>query len=164
MVSHHVLLAECSVHSQSWRTSCALWCYAEHPVLFHSMGIITPEQAEWSSHPLPFCLVLQKLISAIGIDPACSDPACSGLRHCGSFRSLVHLAQAIAPSLAAEGLKAYDDDVHHCCAECTSVGTTDKPQQGRSSQASTERSSQASAERSSQASAERSRPSFQLLT
>ena len=48
------------------------------------------------------------------------------LCHCGSFSKLVHLARSIPPSLVAEALKGYDDDVHQCISECTSIDTTDK--------------------------------------
>ena len=36
------------------------------------------------------------------------------LRHCGSFSKLVHLARSTPPSLVAEALNRYDDDVRQC--------------------------------------------------
>ena len=48
------------------------------------------------------------------------------LRQCGSFSKLVHLARSTPPSLVAEALKGYDDDVCQCFSECTTIDTTDK--------------------------------------
>ena len=61
-----------SIHLSPW----ALWCYSQHPVLFHHMGIITSEMDVRHSDPLGpflFCLVLLMIISGIGINPACND-------------------------------------------------------------------------------------------
>ena len=75
MVSLQALLNVCSVHSPElapW----ALWCYGQHPVLFHPMDIITSEMGVQQGDPLGpllFCLVLQTIISAIGMDSACND-------------------------------------------------------------------------------------------
>ena len=43
-----------------------------------------------------------------------------------SFSKLVHLARSTPPSLVAEALKVYDDDVRQCFSESTSIDTTDK--------------------------------------
>ena len=45
-------------------------------MLFHQMGIITSEMGVQQGDPLCpllFCLVLQKIISTIGVDPTCND-------------------------------------------------------------------------------------------
>ena len=47
------------------------------------------------------------------------------LRQCGGFCKLVHLSRSTPPSLVADALRLYDDDVHQCFTECTSVDTPD---------------------------------------
>ena len=47
-----------------------------------------------------------------------------GLLLCGSFSKLVHLARSTPPSLVAEALKGYDDDVRQCFS--ASIDRTDK--------------------------------------
>eukprot|EP00731_Ephydatia_muelleri_P033608 Em0033g24a len=46
------------------------------------------------------------------------------LRQCGGFCKLVHLARSTPPSLIAEGLEYFDNDVRHCFALSTAVDTT----------------------------------------
>ena len=47
------------------------------------------------------------------------------LRQCGGFSKLVHLSRSTPPSLVADALRLYDDDVRQCFTECTSVDTPD---------------------------------------
>ena len=47
------------------------------------------------------------------------------LRQCGGFCKLVHLSRSTPPSLVADALRLYDDDVRQCFTECTSVDTPD---------------------------------------
>ena len=43
------------------------------------------------------------------------------LRQCGSFCKMVHLARSTPPSLMADALQMFDNDIHHAFAECTAV-------------------------------------------
>ena len=67
LVSRQALLDECSAHFPEllpW----ALWCYGQHPTLWHPMGIISSETGVQQGDPLGpmfFCLVLHKLVTAI---------------------------------------------------------------------------------------------------
>ena len=75
MVSRQAVLDECSVHFPEL-APLAHWCYGQHPVLFHQMGIITSEMGVQQGDPLGpllFCLVMQKIISTIGVDPTCNS-------------------------------------------------------------------------------------------
>ena len=53
-----------------------LWCYGQHPLLLHPLGTVSSEsgvQQGNSLGPLLFCLVLQKIVSAIDSDKDCSS-------------------------------------------------------------------------------------------
>ena len=43
------------------------------------------------------------------------------LRQCSSFCKMVHLACSTPPSLMADALQMYDNDIHDAFAECTAV-------------------------------------------
>eukprot|EP00731_Ephydatia_muelleri_P012448 Em0006g1342a len=54
----------------------AAWCYGQHPLLWSPMGTIMSESGVQQGDPLGpllFCLVLQKVLSAIASDPNCFD-------------------------------------------------------------------------------------------
>ena len=51
------------------------------------------------------------------------------LRQCGGFCKLVHLSRSTPPSIVADALRLYDDDVRQCFTECTSVDTPDHTSQ-----------------------------------
>eukprot|EP00731_Ephydatia_muelleri_P033192 Em0026g12a len=71
------------------------------------------------------CAIASKLLSQLeevgSVDP---QVALLLLRQCGSFCKLVHLARSTPPSLIAEGLEYFDNDVRHCFALSTAVDTT----------------------------------------
>ena len=71
------------------------------------------------------CATASKLLSQLeevgSVDP---QVALLLLRQCGGFCKLVHLARSTPPSLIAEGLEYFDNDVRHCFALSTAVGTT----------------------------------------
>ena len=75
LVSRQALLDECSAHFPEllqW----AAWCYGQHPLLWSPMGTIMSESGVQQGDPLGpllFCLVLQKVLSAIASDPICFD-------------------------------------------------------------------------------------------
>ena len=75
LVSRQALLDECSAHFPEllqW----AAWCYGQHPLLWSPMGTIMSESGVQQGDPLGpllFCLVLQKVLSAIASDPNCFD-------------------------------------------------------------------------------------------
>ena len=75
LVSRQAVLDECLHHFPElfpW----TLWCYGQHPSLLHSLGTISSESGVQQGDPmgsLLFCLVLQKLVSAIAEDKACSS-------------------------------------------------------------------------------------------
>eukprot|EP00731_Ephydatia_muelleri_P002044 Em0001g2044a len=74
-VSSQAILDECSAHFPEllqW----AAWCYGQHPLLWSPMGTIMSESGVQQGDPLGpllFCLVLQKVLSAIASDPNCFD-------------------------------------------------------------------------------------------
>ena len=76
VVLHQAFLSECSLHFPElypW----VLWCYGQHPVLWHPMGTLTSECGVQQGDPLGpllFCLVLNILVKDI-----CSDPNCANL-------------------------------------------------------------------------------------
>ena len=81
---------------------------------------------------LIFCakIVAQKRASALKLltqlsEVGSADPqvALLLLRQCGGFCKLVHLSRSAPPSLVADALRLYDDDVRQCFTECTSVDT-----------------------------------------
>ena len=81
-----------------------------------------------------FCakIVAQKCASALKLltqlnEVGSADPqvALLLLRQCGGFSKLVHLSRSTPPSLVADALRLYDDDVRQCFTECTSVDTPD---------------------------------------
>ena len=83
---------------------------------------------------LIFCakIVAQKCASALKLlnklsEVGSADPqvALLLLRQCGGFCKLVHLSRSTPPSLVADALRLYDDDVRQCFTECTSVDTPD---------------------------------------
>ena len=71
------------------------------------------------------CATASKLLSQLeevgSVDP---QVALLLLRQCGGFCKLVHLARSTPPSLIAEGLEYFDNDVRHCFALSTAVDTT----------------------------------------
>ena len=75
LVSRQAVLDECLHHFPElfpW----TLWCYGQHPSLLHSLGTISSESGVQQGDPmgsLLFCLVLQKLVSAIAEDKDCSS-------------------------------------------------------------------------------------------
>eukprot|EP00731_Ephydatia_muelleri_P023392 Em0015g975a len=76
VVSRQAFLSECSLHFPElypW----VLWCYGQHPILWHPMGTLTSECGVQQGDPLGpllFCLVLNILVKDI-----CSDPNCANL-------------------------------------------------------------------------------------
>ena len=76
LVSRQAILDECGVHLPEllpW----ASWCYGQHSILLHTMGTISSETGVQQGDPLGpflFCLVLQKVVSAIAADSVCSEP------------------------------------------------------------------------------------------
>ena len=81
---------------------------------------------------LIFCakIVAQKRASALKLltqlsEVGSADPqvALLLLRQCVGFCKLVHLSRSTPPSLVADALRLYDDDVRQCFTECTSVDT-----------------------------------------
>ena len=75
VVSRQAVLDECSVHFPEllpWVS----WCYGQHPILWHTIGTISSEAGVQQGDPLGpliFCLVLQKVVSAIAADSVCSE-------------------------------------------------------------------------------------------
>ncbi|KAL5502816.1 hypothetical protein EMCRGX_G009650 [Ephydatia muelleri] len=75
LVSRQALLDECSAHFPEllqW----AAWCYGQHPLLWSPIGTIMSDSGVQQGDPLGpllFCLVLQKVLSAIASDPICFD-------------------------------------------------------------------------------------------
>ena len=71
------------------------------------------------------CAIASKLLSQLeevgSVDP---QVALLLLRQCGGFCKLVHLARSTPPSLIAEGLEYFNNDVGHCFALSTAVDTT----------------------------------------
>ena len=43
------------------------------------------------------------------------------LHQCGSFCKMVHLARSTPPSLMADAMQMFDNDIHHAFAECIAV-------------------------------------------
>ena len=43
------------------------------------------------------------------------------LHQCGSFCKMVHFARSTPPSLMADALQMFDNDIHHAFDECTAV-------------------------------------------
>ncbi|KAL5468738.1 hypothetical protein EMCRGX_G029849 [Ephydatia muelleri] len=78
-----------------------LWCYGQHPILWHPMGTLTSECGVQQGDPLGpllFCLVLNILVKDI-----CSDPNCANL----SFHSWYLDDGVVAgPSLAVQKVLA----------------------------------------------------------
>ena len=60
----------------------------------------------------------QKRAKAQELDP---QVAMLLLRQCGSFCKMVHLACSTPPSLMADALQMFDNDIHEAFAECTAV-------------------------------------------
>eukprot|EP00731_Ephydatia_muelleri_P025227 Em0017g310a len=96
VVSRPAFLSECSLHFPElypW----VLWCYSQHPILWHPMGTLTSECGVQQGDPLGpllFCLVLNILVKDI-----CSDPNCANL----SFHSWYLDDGVVAgPSLAVQ--------------------------------------------------------------
>ena len=75
LVSRQAIVDECAVRFPEllpW----AAWCYGQHPILRHAMGSINSETGvQWGDPlgPLLFCLVLQKVVSAISADDRCAE-------------------------------------------------------------------------------------------
>ena len=100
VVSRQAFLSECSLHFPElypW----VLWCYGQHPILWHPMGTLTSECGVQQGDPLGpllFCLVLNILVKDI-----CSDPNCAHL----SFHSWYLDDGVVAgPSLAVQKVLA----------------------------------------------------------
>ena len=100
VVSRQAFLSECSLHFPElypW----VLWCYGQHPILWHPMGTLTSECGVQQGDPLGpllFCLVLNILVKDI-----CSDPNCANL----SFHSWYLDDGVVAgPSLAVQKVLA----------------------------------------------------------
>ena len=100
VVSRQAFLSECSLHFPElypW----VLWCYCQHPILWHPMGTLTSECGVQQGDPLGpllFCLVLNILVKDI-----CSDPNCANL----SFHSWYLDDGVVAgPSLAVQKVLA----------------------------------------------------------
>ena len=75
LVSCQAVLDECSVHLPEL-LPCTSWCYGQHPILWHTMGTISSEAGVQQGDPLGpllFCLVLQKVVSAIAVHSVCSE-------------------------------------------------------------------------------------------
>ena len=71
------------------------------------------------------CAIASKLLSQLEeVGSVDSQVALLLLRQCGGFCKLVHLARSTPPSLIAEGLEYFDNDVRHCFALSTAVDTT----------------------------------------
>ena len=70
-MSRQAILDECAVHFPELLPWTA-WCYDQHPILKHAMGFMTGVQQGDPLGPLLFCLVLQKVVSAISTDDRCA--------------------------------------------------------------------------------------------
>ena len=68
------------------------------------------------------CAKAQELLHMLE-DVGSMDPqvALLRLRQCGSFCKMVHLVRSTPPSLMADALQMFDNDIHHAFAECTAV-------------------------------------------
>lgn len=127
LVSRQAVLDECSVHLPEllpW----ASWCYGQHPILWHTMGTISSEAGVQQGDPLGpllFCLMLQKVVSAIAVDSVCSellfhgryldDGVIAGPR--SAVEKALSIIQELVPSL---GLFVNQQNVS-CLAEEVSV-------------------------------------------
>ena len=75
MVSRQALLSECSTDFPEllpW----AIWCYSQHPILWHPLGRLCSEQGVHQGDPLApllFSLVLNLLVSEITSSAVCAD-------------------------------------------------------------------------------------------
>ena len=100
VVSRQAFLSECSLHFPElypW----VLWCYGQHPILWHPMGTLTSECGVQQGDPLGpllFCLVLNILVKDI-----CSELNCANV----SFHSWYLDDGVVAgPSLAVQKVLA----------------------------------------------------------
>ena len=134
--------------------SCSRGCHGamvNHPILWHTMGTISSEAGVQQGDPLGpllFCLVLQKVVSAIAADSVCSEllfhawyldnGVVSGPRL--AVENALSIIQELGPplglfvnptkfelftpsSLVADALSLYSDDIRQCFTECTSPQT-----------------------------------------
>ena len=74
-VSRQAVLDNCVQHFSellAWTS----WCYSQHPLLWHQLGILTSQVGVQQGDPLGpflFALVLQRIVNMIYTDEECAD-------------------------------------------------------------------------------------------